>query len=145
MSKAPAKSALSLKAGGNKSKSEDLSKTVKFDEREGEDDYTGYNDDDDGEEERNEQEMIDAERSEAKASLWENTSREMQLKKGKLLQRLVLDFSMIIRREDEPDEDGNPVYTKLHSAVDSIRKIYRCVANENLTLHPFPPHPRFVF
>jgi len=113
------------KGGG---KSEDLSKTVKFDEMENEEggDYGGYDEDDDGEEKRYLQEERDK-KAKQTSSLWDDP--EFKKDKGKVLQTLIQQFSMIVQKEELVDENGDPTleveYTKLPSALRAIKKIHR--------------------
>ena len=117
--------ALKGKGGG---KSEDLSKTLKSDELENE--YGGYNEDDDGEDERAMFEELEKKQKERNSSLWEDPS--LKTEKGRVLQTLIQQFSMIVQKEDVFDENGDPTmeveYTKLPSALKAIKKIHRCVA-----------------
>jgi len=110
-----------------KSKSEDLSRTVKFDEGEG---GGYYDEDDDGEDERAMFEKLEQQAKARNSSLWDDPSHKLE--KGKVLQTLVLNFSMIVQKEEADDEDddedeGNitmeTTYTKLPSALKSIKKI----------------------
>lgn len=104
--------------GPQKSKSEDLSKTMKSDEME--DEYGGYGQDDDGEEER------EKFRQQASSNYaWKDGGKE----KDNVLQTLIQQFGMIIQKnfkEDQYDDEGNPIegqYTKLPSAKKAIMRI----------------------
>ena len=109
-----------------KGKSEDLSKTAK---RDGEE-YQGYNEDDDGEDERDMFER--ARQQEASRSIW----REGGKQKDMVLQTLIQQFGMIVQKpsKDDLDEDNENAeengsdslegqFIKLPSASKAIMRI----------------------
>ena len=79
-----------------KGKSEDLSKTAKKDEE-----YQGYNEDDDGEEERDMFERM--RQQETSRSIWRDGGKQ----KDMVLQTLIQQFGMIVQKpsKDDLDED----------------------------------------